>query len=173
MQKEIMSAKLSSLITVMSIVLAVGLVWGGRRAGAGVAVENTADVGLITVNAGQTARLIVTTPVASSSWGNDRPETVAFGFDVFKPSGVIAAAVGPVQKHFLLERRLNEVSLRPGEAASFDFASENGLLHVRPLVMGDGSVKKFDFTIELINRDGSVATASFLPAVQRISAGQR
>jgi len=173
MRKPTISGKAITLFTVIGVVLITAVAWNARQTSALALSENTSDVGLITVNAGQTARLIVSTPIASSTWGSNRSATLVFGFDVFKPSVSQAATVGSVQKHFLLERRVNEVSLGQGEAASFDFVSETGLLHVRPLVFGDGSVRKVDVTVELINSDGTVATASLLPAIQGTVATQR
>jgi hypothetical protein len=173
MRKPTISGYGITLFTIIGVVLLTAVAWTARQTNAVALNENTSDTGLITVNAGQTARLIVSAPNVASTWGNDRPVTLVFGFDVFKPSVSQAATVGSVQKHFLLERRVNEVSLGRSEAASFDFASETGLLHVRPLVFGDGSVRKVEVTVELINSDGTVATASLLPAIQRTVATQR
>lgn len=172
MLKPTISAKPITLLTLIGIAIIAAVAWATQESGAVAASENTSDVGLLTVNAGQTARLIVSTPLVSTQWGNDRPETLVFGFDVYKPSVTQAAAVGSVQKHVLLERRVNEVSLGRSEAVSFDFTSEAGLLHVRPLVLGDGGVRKFDISVELINSDGTVATA-LLPAIQRTAVSQR
>lgn len=138
------------------IIIATCAVVATRRAGAIIAVLRPAVI--FTVNPGQTARLNVIGP-SQNNWSTGASRRMLLGFDVYRRNGVMPSQVDETScaKYHMVERQSCEVTLRPGEAASFDFS-----------VPADGVPTQISpvFSIQANDAVGAVGTSDLVPTIE-------
>jgi len=124
--------------------LVVGLVtvtaiWNALPVRAIKEVEGRPQFGVISLAVGQTARLNVVNTRAVEPDDSGRSRKVTLAFDVYAPSASTDDSGGradsPVSRQHFLRRESCEVTLGPGEAASFDFTAPEGT-RVRAVAYG-------------------------------------
>ena len=160
------STKLTAVLFAMAAPIALGSFRGPSKTSA-FADQVSANFAPFTLGANQTAQLIVTTP-ASGGWGDSSKGLVMLGFDVFRPSDVTSSQQPgeSCSKHHMIETRACQVTVSPGEAASWHVDGD-GVSTFRPVVMlGSGSVKELRITLE-VTEAGRVVALVPLPAVQK------
>src|SRR5262245_24731960 len=151
--------------------LAIGALCGATRTDAFAAGGPSSVFGTFTLGTTQTGRLVVSTPT-SDIWDRGRQGQVVLGFDVFRPNTDISSgqpANGSCFKHHMIERQACQVTLGPGEAASFD-VNGDGVSSFQPVVgvAFDGSLSGLMITFEVME-NGRIVTAVALPAVQKLN----
>jgi len=158
------------LIAVVLISAICGVVFI-RRADAVIAIIRPAVI--FTVNPGQTARIHVI-PSPDYVWSSGRSQRMLLGFDVYRLSETRSSGGGSCVKYHMVERQTCEVTISPGEAASFDFAVPVGAVatQISPVFSFEGNDSNrgsndFVPTIE-IQENGRTTQLVFLPAVQRV-----
>ena len=138
------------------VIIATCAVVATRRAGAIIAVLRPAVI--FTVNPGQTARLNVIGP-SQNNWSTGASRRMLLGFDVYRRNGVMPSQVDETScaKYHMVERQSCEVTLRPGEAASFDFS-----------VPSDGVPTQISpvFSIEASDAVDAVRTGDLVPTIE-------
>ena len=148
-----------------------------RRADAVIAIIRPAVI--FTVNPGQTARIHVI-PSPDYVWGSGRSQRMLLGFDVYRisetnPRTVGVAADTACVKYHMVERQACEVTISPGEAASFDFAvpSDGVATQISPVFSFSGNDSNrgqmsndFIPTIEM-RESGRTTQLLLLPAIQK------
>lgn len=148
-----------------------------RRADAVIAIIRPAVI--FTVNPGQTARIQVI-PSPDYVWGSSRSQRMLLGFDVYRisetnPRTVGSEAVTACVKYHMIERQACEVTISPGEAASFDFAvpSDGVATQISPVFSFTGNdpnrrqiSNDFIPTIEM-HESGRTTQLLLLPAIQK------
>lgn len=157
------------IITVICAMVAI------RRASAVIAIIRPAVI--FTVNPGQTARINVIAPT-QYSWSTGISRRMLLGFDVYKANEIApsSAAASACAKYHMVERQSCEVTLAPGEAASFDFAvpADGVATQISPVfsLEGNGSVgalRTGDLVPSIEFREGGRTTGFvMLPAVQQL-----
>jgi hypothetical protein len=162
------SIKVIAVLIALGVSIAIGAFCGATRTHASAAGGSSSIFGTFTWGANQTGRLVVTAP-ATGQWSSGRESQVVLGFDVFRPSTNITGgqqANGSCLKHHMIERQACQVTLGPGEAASFD-VNGDGVSSFQPVIMpGDGNVKELMITLEVMEA-GRIVTALCLPAAQQ------
>jgi|SRR5215471_2145829 len=160
-----------ALFIALGALLAIRAFCGATQTDASTAGGPSSVFGTFTLGANQTGRLVVTTPT-SDIWDRGRQGQVVLGFDVFRPNTDISSgqpANGTCLKHHMIERQACQVTLGPGEAASFD-VNGDGVSSFQPVVgvVSDGSVSGLMIAFEVME-GGRIVTAVPLPAVQRLN----
>ena len=144
------------VIVSLGIIIAICGVVATRRAGAIIAVLRPAVI--FTVNPGQTAQLNVISPT-QNDWSTGASRRMRLGFDVYRRTEVMPSQVNETScaKYHMVERQSCEVTLRPGEAASFDFS-----------VPADGVPTQISpvFSIEANAAVGAVTTGDLVPTIE-------
>lgn len=176
------SIKLMAIAIALGVPVAIWTFCGASRTEASAVREASANFGLFSLGAGQTARLIITTPVNEDWQCCASQGRVVLGFNVFRPSTTITPGTGGAAgklnhatggqapdsclKHHMTERQSCQVTLGAGEAASFEVTGD-GVSHFQPVVMlGDGSVRQLGITLEVMEGGRTLAVVP-LPAVQK------
>jgi len=147
-----------------------------RRADAVIAIIRPAVI--FTVNPGQTARIHVI-PSPEISWNSGRSQRMLLGFDVYRISETNPRSVGGAPdacvKYHMIERQACEVTISPGEAASFDFAvpADGVATQISPVVSFEGNDSNRGRSNDLIptiemREGGRTTELLLLPAVQRV-----
>jgi hypothetical protein len=168
--------RIIGVLIAVSAIITIYFVVSIRRADAVIAIIRPAVI--FTVNPGQTARIHVI-PSPDYVWSAGTSQRMSLGFDVYRISETNPRSVGSgdpsCAKYHMIERQSCEVTIRPGEAASFDFAvPSNGVAtQISPVFSLEGNdpggrprVNDFVPTIEM--REGGRTTGLLLlPAVQR------
>jgi len=135
-----------------------------RRADAVIAIIRPAVI--FTVNPGQTARIHVI-PSPDYNWSTGRSQRMLLGFDVYRisenPRSVASAVNTSCVKYHMVERQACEVTISPGEAASFDFA-----------VPADGVTTQISpvFSFEANDSDRGQLTNDFVPTIEMREGGR-
>jgi hypothetical protein len=123
--------------------LTVAAVWSALPVSALKEVEGRPEFGVISLAAGQTARLNVVNTRAidpeDATAGDGSVRKVTLAFDVYGPATATddggGRAASCLSKQQFLRRESCEVTLRPGEAASLDFTAPEGT-RVRAVAYG-------------------------------------
>ena len=159
----------------LGIIIAICAVVAIRRAGAIIAVLRPAVI--FTVSPGQTARLNVISP-SQNDWSTGASRRMLLGFDVYRRTDLMPSQVDRTScaKYHMVERQSCEVTLRPGEAASFDFSvpSDGVATQISPVfsIEGNdvvGAVRTGDLVPTIEFREGGKTTGLLvLPAVQQV-----
>ncbi len=131
---------LGALVVVLVIVAAI---WNAVSVRAIKEVDGRPQFGVISLAAGQTARLNVVNTRAidpeDATAGDGSVRKVTLAFDVYAPAMATDDGSGRsdlrVSKQRLLRRESFEVTLGPGDAASFDFTAQEGT-RVRAIAYG-------------------------------------
>src|SRR5687767_4891287 len=138
--------RFSSALTLGALVVglvATAAVWNAPPVGAIKEVDGRLQFGVVSLAAGQTARLNVVNTRAidpeDATAGDGSVRKVTLAFDVYGPIAATDDGGGRgdsrVGKQRFLRRESFEVSLGPGEAASFDFNAPEGA-RVRAVAYG-------------------------------------
>ncbi|MCA1630805.1 MAG: hypothetical protein LC785_04570 [Acidobacteria bacterium] len=136
----------STALTLVALVVglaAAAAVWNAMPVGALGEVEGRPQFGLVSLAAGQTARLSVVNTRAIDpedvTAGDGSVRKVTLAFDVYAPAAATDGGGGRapscVSKQRFLRRESCEVTLVPGEAASLDFTAPEGA-RVRAVAYG-------------------------------------
>jgi hypothetical protein len=169
--------RISGVLIAVGAVITICVVVSIRRADAVIAIIRPAVI--FTVNPGQTARIHVI-PSPDYSWSSGRSQRMLLGFDVYRISETIPRSVGSAPdtgcvKYHMIERQTCEVTISPGEAASFDFAvpSDGVATQISPVFSFQGNdsnrgMNSNDFIPTIEMREGGRTTQLLLlPAIQR------
>jgi hypothetical protein len=165
--QEVSNKPLALIVTLAALLMLAVLCVARTTASAS---GGTSALGTFTWGATQTGRLMVSTPT-TGQWSSGRQAQVVLGFDVFRPSMDISGGQtsGSCVKHHMIERQACQVTLSPGEAASFD-VNGDGISSFQPVIMtGDGNVKDLMITLEVLEA-GKIVTAVAIPAAQKSQA---
>jgi len=123
----------------------VAAVWNAIPVSAIREVDGRPQFGVISLAAGQTARLNVVNTQAVEPDDSGRSLKVTLAFDIYAPAPSTDDASGRasscVSKQRFLRRESCEVTLRPGEAASLEFAAPEGT-RIRAMMFGEVEGKK-------------------------------
>ena len=137
--------------TVVAGLIAVNLLWNSASVRALGEVEGRVGFGLISLAPGQQARLNLMSMLAQEPDGPDRPvRTVTLAFDVYAPEtssedSPVFTTEGRsrVVSHRFVQRQSVEVTLRAGQAASFEFlATEHTLISA--VVIDDPNIRTIE-----------------------------
>jgi hypothetical protein len=173
--------RIIGVLIAVGVITTIGVVVSIRRAEAVIAIIRPAVI--FTVNPGQTARIHVI-PSPDYSWSSGRSQRMLLGFDVYRISETNPRSGGDTScvKYHMIERQACEVTISPGEAASFDFSvpSDGVATQVSPVFSFEDNdsnrgLRSNDFipTIEM-RESGRTTGLLLLPAVQRVrDAGDR
>lgn len=164
--------KIIGVLIAVGAIVATCFVVSIRRADAVIAIIRPAVI--FTVNPGQRARIHVI-PSPDYNWSSGRSQRVLLGFDVYRVSETNPRSVGAdaaCVKYHMIERQACEVTISPGEAASFDFAvpSDGVATQISPVFSSEGNDsnrRSNDFVPTIEMHEGGRTTGVFLlPAVQ-------
>src|SRR5262245_51808676 len=145
------STKILAVTIVLGVLIAAVAFWGAARTDASAGGGPSAVFGTINWGVNQTGRLTVTTPT-SGQWSAGREGQIVLGFDVFRPNTDVSGtqATGSCPKHHMIERQACQVTLGPGEAASFE-VNGDGVSSFQPVVgLGDGNPNELLITLEVM-----------------------
>ena len=132
-------------------VVTVAAVWNALPVSALKEVEGRPQFGVISLAAGQSARLNVVNTQAVEPDDSGRSHEVTLAFDIYAPvaatddgGGFVDSRVG---KQRFLRRESCEVTLRPGESASFDFIAPVGT-RIRAIAYGTPDTREANRRID-------------------------
>ena len=118
------------LVALVVGVLTFAAVWNALPVSALKEVEGRPQFGVISLAAGQSARLNVVNTRAVEPDDSGRSLKVTLAFDIYAPAAATDDSGGSadprVSRQRFLRRESCEVTLRPGEAASFDLIAPVG-----------------------------------------------
>ena len=173
--------RIIGVLIAVGAIMTICVVVSIRRADAVIAIIRPSVI--FTVNPGQTARIHVI-PSPDYNWNSGRSQRMLLGFDVYRISDPRSVGGPPdtCVKYHMIERQACEVTISPGEAASFDFAvpSDGVATQISPVFSFEGNdsnhgLRFNDFIPTIEMREGGRTTELLLlPAVQRVrDAGDR
>ena len=150
----------SSAFTLGALVVGlvtVAAVWNAIPVKALKEVDGRPQFGVISLAAGQSARLNVVNTRAVEPDDSGRSRKVTLAFDIYAPAaatddggGLVDSRVG---KQRFLRRESCEVTLRPGEAASFDLIAPIGT-RIRAIAYGTPDTRGANSRIDDLNIRG-------------------
>ncbi len=169
------STRLISAMISLGVIITICAMAAIRRAGAVIAIIRPAVI--FTVNPGQTARINVIGPT-QGNWSSRGGRRMLLGFDVYRANETSPRSVGDTAcvKYHMIERQACEVTLTPGEAASFDFAvpSDGVATQISPVFSLEGNdavggLRSGELVPTIEMREGGRTTGFLvLPAIQRV-----
>ena len=168
-------AKTLALIALIFGIAASIVIWNSDRVRAFNPQPDPPAFGLISLNPGQSLRLNVVNRLAATTDSERLAHATRhamLGFNLYRADGRLSPGEVPLNPcmtaHRIADRQSCEVTLVPGEAASFDVisATEIGATQVLPEVQDDDSNKKPALVYTLEVRENG-RTVHVLPVVQR------
>ena len=166
--------RIIGVLIAVGAIMTICFVVSIRRADAVIAIIRPAVI--FTVNPGQTARINVI-PSPDYNWNSGRSQRMLLGFDVYRISDPrsVGGAPDACVKYHMIERQACEVTISPGEAASFDFAvpADGVATQISPVVSFEGNDSNRGRSNDLIptiemREGGRTTELLLLPAVQRV-----